>query len=36
MCTTPCFDVSSMLHARTVQDAVLPSRSSQDPCVPYT
>ena len=30
---TPCFDVSSMLYACTVQDAVLPSRFSQDLCV---
>ena len=30
---TPYFDVSSMLYAWTVQDAVLPSRSCQDPCV---
>ena len=29
---TPCFDVSSTLCACTVQDAVLPGRSSQDPC----
>ena len=26
------FDVSSMLYARIVQDAVLESRSCQDPC----
>ena len=32
---TPCFDVTSMLYACTVQGAVLPSRLSQDPCVPY-
>ena len=30
---TPCFDVSSTLYACTVQDAVLPDRSSQDLCV---
>ena len=27
----PCFDVSSMLHACIVQDAVLPNRLCQDP-----
>ena len=31
---TPCSDVSPMLYACIVQDAVLPSRSSQNPCVP--
>ena len=30
---TLCLDVCSMLYACTVQDAVLPSRSSQDLCV---
>ena len=29
----PCFDVSSTCSAGTMQDAVLPSRSCQDPCV---
>ena len=32
---TPYSDDSSMLYARTMQDAVLSSRSSRDPCVPY-
>ena len=30
---TQYFDVSSMLYVCTVQDAMLPSRSCQDPCV---
>ena len=30
---TQCLDVSSMLYAWIVHDAVLPSRSCQDPCV---
>ena len=33
---TPYFDVSSILCACIVQDAVLPSRSYQDPCVLYS